>query len=84
LTSIDNLPYTPDEFYFSNSHDYPEPVISISNSINPDGTIINVADVSLQPVPAVQPGPEPASVSLMLAGLTGLLPLRRRRRRGTR
>lgn len=42
---IHNSSFTPDEFYFSNSFD--APISPIQNSINPAGTIINVADVTL-------------------------------------
>jgi len=42
-----NMPFTPDEFYFSNSYDYPQPGTPIANSVNQAGSIINVADVSI-------------------------------------
>ena len=41
--------FTPQELYFSNSYDAPIP--PITNSINPAGAIIDIADVSLSPTP---------------------------------
>ena len=57
------------ELTFSNSYDYPDPTRGFQNSINPNGTIINVADVSLTPAPAATP--LPASWTFMLIGLAG-------------
>jgi len=74
---------TPSEFYFSNSYDsttccaaayfYPE----LANSVNPPGTIINIADVSLTEVT-----PLPAALPLFAAGLgmIGLIAKRKKRK----
>ena len=43
--------FIPQELYFSNSYDAPIP--PITNSINPPGTIIDIADVSLIPTPSM-------------------------------
>lgn len=61
------------EFYFSNSYD--APVAGIENSINPVGTLIDVANVSLvtgfiEPSPPNRI-PEPATWAMMLIGLLG-------------
>jgi hypothetical protein len=61
--TIANPSFIPNELTFSNSYDYPQPVIA--NSVNPPGTIINIADVSLTPVGV--PGP------IAGAGLPGLI-----------
>ena len=58
-------PYVANELYFSNSYNFPEPVIA--NSINPPGTIINIADVSL-----IATVPEPSTWAMMLIGFAGL------------
>jgi hypothetical protein len=71
--NIDNPPFTPNELTFSNSYDAPVP--PITNSINPSGTIINIADVSLSPGV-----PEPATWVTMLIGLVGLGAAMRARR----
>ena len=60
--TLDSPPFIPDEFYFSNS--YNDPIYPITNSINPDGTIINVADVSLTSSAV----PEPSAWAMMLLG----------------
>lgn len=70
-----NLAHPPEEFYFSNSYDsttygaaaYYSP--ALANSVNPLGTIINVADVRLTPVSAT---PLPSTWFMMLSGLVGL------------
>ena len=43
--------FIPQELYFSNSYDNPIP--PITDSINPPGTIIDIADVSLIPTPSM-------------------------------
>ena len=52
------------ELTFSNSYD--DPTGPWVNSINPTGTVIDVADVSLTPVP------EPSTWAMMLLGVAGL------------
>jgi hypothetical protein len=52
------------ELTFSNSYD--NPAGPWANSINPAGTVINIADVSLTAVP------EPSTWAMMLLGLAGL------------
>jgi PEP-CTERM motif len=52
------------ELTFSNSYDYPAG--PWANSINPAGTVIDVADVSLTAVP------EPSTWAMMLSGVVGL------------
>jgi PEP-CTERM motif len=71
--TIDNPPFIPDELYFSNSYD--APIGPISNSINPAGTIVNIADVTLYAVP------EPATWVTMLIGFAGLGAAMRSRRK---
>ena len=78
-----NLAHPPEQFYFSNSYDsttygaaayfYPE----LANSINPAGTIIDVADVSLTPVAGV---PELGTWAMMLLGFAGLGSVAHRRK----
>ena len=63
--NIGNPPFIPNELTFSNSYD--APISPISNSINPAGTIINIADVTLYPVV-----PELATWTMMLLGFAGL------------
>jgi hypothetical protein len=63
-------PFTPDEFYFSNSFDAPDP--PITNSINPPGTVIDVADVSLVALSSPTPVPEPRTWVMLLLGFVGL------------
>ena len=63
--NIDNPPFTPNELTFSNSYD--APIGPIANSINPAGTILNIADVKLYAVV-----PEPATWTMMLIGFAGL------------
>ncbi len=60
ITSNEN--FVPEELYFSNSYDNPIP--PITDSINPPGTIINIADVTLtlSPVPTVAPDTAHVSV----------------------
>ena len=60
-----SAPFIPNELTFSNSYD--APISPISNSINPAGTIINIADVTLYPVV-----PELATWTMMLLGFAGL------------
>lgn len=62
--TINNLPFDPNEFYFSNSYDAVGPYNP--NSLNLPGTIINVADVSIQAVP------EPSTWAMMLMGFAAL------------
>ena len=71
--SIDNPPFIPNELTFSNSYD--APIDPISNSINPGGTLINIADVTLYAVP------EPATWIMMLIGFGGLGAAMRSRRK---
>ena len=68
-------PYTANEITFSNSYD--APVGPISNSMNPAGTVINVADVSL-----TANTPLPAAFPLFATGLDamGLFGWRRKRK----
>jgi len=47
--------YTVSELTFSNSYDYPQPGTPIANSVNPAGTIIDIADVSLVSTSSVAP-----------------------------
>jgi hypothetical protein len=68
-------PFVANEFYFSNSYNYPAP--EIANSINPPGTIINIADVSLTPVAVT---PLPPTWTMMLIGLAGFGFVARRRK----
>ena len=63
--TIDDPPFALNELTFSNSYD--APIGPISNSINPAGTILNIADVRLGS--AV---PEPATWVMMLIAFTGL------------
>jgi len=63
--TIDNPPFTPNELTFSNSYD--APIAPITNSINPAGTILNIADVTLYPVV-----PEPSTWAMMLLGFAAL------------
>lgn len=72
--NIDNPPFIPNELTFSNSYD--APIGPISNSINPSGTILNIADVTLYPVV-----PEPATWVTMLIGFAGLRAAVRSRRK---
>lgn len=62
---------TPSELYFSNSYNYPDPLWGLENSINPNGTIFKIADVSIAPVPPVvtppTPVPAPAIGTLLMA-----------------
>ena len=51
FTITANEGFIPQELTFSNSYDAPNP--PITNSINPPGTIINIADVSLVPTPSI-------------------------------
>lgn len=84
---------TPTEFYFSNSYDDPnytnpdDPNYpSLRNSVNPRGTIINVADVSITPYDAGAAVPEPGVWALMIVGfgaVGGSLRLARKRARLT-
>jgi hypothetical protein len=71
--TIDNPPFVPNQLYFSNSYDAPD--YPIGNSINPSGTIINIADVSLQPVP------EPSTLILLLSSVAVLGFVKNDRRR---
>lgn len=71
--TIDNPPFIPNELYLSNSYD--APIGPISNSINPAGTILNIADVTLYSVP------EPATWTMMLIGFSGLGAAMRSRRK---
>lgn len=59
---------TPSEFYFSNSYDYPDPSRGFQNSVNPQGTFLNVAEVSFLPSAA----PEPATWAMMLLGFLAI------------
>jgi hypothetical protein len=78
--TIDNPPYPLNELTFSNSYDNPTP--PITNSVNPRGTIIDIADVSLVLDPAggvdglsVVGGsvvPELSTWAMMLLGFAGL------------
>ncbi|MFD1612080.1 PEPxxWA-CTERM sorting domain-containing protein [Sphingomonas tabacisoli] len=64
ITFVFNKPAgTPSEFYFSNSYNYPDANRGFGNSINPSGTFLWVADVSLTRVP------EPATWAMMIGGL---------------
>lgn len=67
--TINNPSFTPNELYFSNSYD--APVDQISNSINPSGTIIDIADVSLTAGPP-SVTPLPSTWILLLSGIMGL------------
>jgi len=58
------IPFPVNEFYFSNSYNYPEPIIA--DSINPRNTVIKIANVSLQQLSGGVP--EPATWSLMILG----------------
>lgn len=58
------IPFPVNEFYFSNSYNNPEPIIS--DSINPRNTVIKIANVSLQQITSGVP--EPATWSLMILG----------------
>jgi hypothetical protein len=70
---LNNPPFIPDEFYFSNSFDAPVP--PITNSINPPGTVIDVADVSLVALSPPAPVPESSTWVMILLGMAaaGLL-----------
>ncbi len=74
---------TPSELYFSNSYNAPDPNWGLENSINPDGTIFRIANVSIAPVvPTVNPPdtvPAPPATMLLLAA-AGMTLLRRRGR----
>jgi hypothetical protein len=65
----------PSEFYFSNSYDYPDPSRGFQGTVNPQGTFLNVAEVSLVPSAA----PEPATWSMMILGFFGIGSFMRRR-----
>ncbi len=67
-------PYTPNEITFSQSYD--AAIDQVSNSKNPAGTIVNIADVSLTLTPL------PAALPLFATGLgaLGLLGWRRKRK----
>jgi hypothetical protein len=78
--TVDNPPYPLNELTFSNSYDNPIP--PIANSVNPSGTIIDIADVSLVLDPAggvdglsIVGGsvvPELSTWAMMLLGFAGL------------
>lgn len=65
--SIGSQPFPVNELYFSNS--YNSPVPPIEDSINPRGTILDIADVQLTKDAATpSPAPEPTSWLMMLVG----------------
>lgn len=70
---IATLPFVANELTFSNSYD--APVAGIEHSVNPAGTFLNIANVSLTcttcetPLPAV---PEPSTWAMMLVGFGAL------------
>jgi hypothetical protein len=75
--TVDNPSYPLNELTFSNSYDNPIP--PITNSVNPRGTIIDIADVSLVLDPSggvdglsVSGVPEPSTWAMMLVGFAGL------------
>jgi len=51
--NINNPPFTPNELTFSNSYDSTVPPVGVPGSKNSAGTIINIADVSLLPIPGI-------------------------------
>lgn len=76
---IDNPSFIPNELAFSNSYDAAVP--PIEDSINPSGTILDIAAVTLcrlssypcAVTPYVTAAPEPATWAVMLFGTFGLL-----------
>jgi hypothetical protein len=77
--TVDNPPYPLNELTFSNSYDNPIP--PIANSVNPRGTIIDIADVSLVLDPTGSADglsnggpvvPELSTWAMMLIGFAGL------------
>lgn len=77
FTLTGSEPYTPNEITFSQSYD--AAIDQVSNSKNPSGTIINIADVSLTATPL------PAALPLFASGLgvMGLFGWRRKRKSKT-
>lgn len=64
------------EFYFSNSYNYPDPNRGFEGTVNPRGTFLNVAQVSLRAVP------ESATWTMMMLGFGAVgYSLRQRRTR---
>ena len=66
FTITQNEAFIPNEFTFSNSYD--APVGPIADSVNPPGTIINVADVSITSAPPDVPIPAPDRTNAQVGG----------------
>ena len=67
--AIGSQPYIANELTFSNSYDYPEPIIG--NSRNSPGTIIEIANVSLVEA-TTSAVPETSTWTMMLVGFAGI------------